>query len=291
MKTETLIDVEPLLGEGSIWDVESERLYFIDSLARPVFRCATAGAKARSRIAPHFIGSMALRRGGGALAALQSGFHALDFETGETNLLVNPEPDHPANRLNDGIVDPPGRFVRGSMDARETEPTGNLWRLDADRSVTGLDAGMICSNQPCWSPDGRTLYFADSFTGEMSACEHDESTGSVENKRRFLVVDGARGGAPGGATVDDEGSLWSAMVFAERIFRDSPDRRADGVIETPVVRITRLAFGGANLDEMFVTSTAEPPLPKHPGDGPMRGSVFRVGGLGVRGRTEPRFAA
>ncbi len=290
MKIEILIDVKPLLGEGPIWDVESERLYFIDSLGRRVFRCTTAGAEVRSWIVPQVIGSMALRRRGGALVALQTGFHTLDFETGETNLLVNPEPDHPTNRLNDGKVDPAGRFVCGSMDTREAEPTGNLWRLDADHSVTLLDTGIICSNGPSWSPDGRTLYFADSFSGAISAYEYDESTGSVENKRRFIVVDGARGGAPDGATVDDEGYLWSAMVFDGRIFRYSPDGRVDRVIEMPVVKITSLAFGGANLDEMFVTSMAEPPLPKYPGDGPMRGSVFRVTGLGVRGRPEPRFA-
>ncbi len=280
MKIEILIDVKPLLGEGPLWDVESERLYFIDRLGRRVFRCTTAGAEVRGWIVPHAIGSM----------ALQSGFQALDFETGETDLLVNPESDHPSNRLNDGKVDPAGRFVCGSMDTREAEPTGNLWRRDADLSVTRLDSGIICSNGPCWSPDGRTLYFADSFSGAITAYDYGESTGSVENKRRFVVADDSRGGAPDGATVDDEGFLWSAMVFDGRIFRYSPDGRVDRVIEMPVVTITSLAFGGANLDELFVTSMAEPPLPKYPGDGPLRGSVFRLTGLGVRGRPEPRFA-
>lgn len=290
MKIDVLIDVKPLLGEGPLWDVESERLYFIDSLGRRVFRCTTAGAEVRSWIVPDAIGSMALRRRGGAVVALRSGFHALDFETGETDLLVDPEPDRPSNRLNDGKVDPAGRFVCGSMDAGETEPTGNLWRLDPDLSVTRLDSGIICSNGPCWSPDGRTLYFADSFSGAISAYDYRESTGAVENKRRFVVADNSRGGAPDGATVDDEGFLWSAMVFDGRIFRYSPDGRVDRVIEMPVVKITSLAFGGANLDELFVTSMAEPPLPKYPSDGPLRGSVFRLTGLGARGRPEPRFA-
>ncbi len=136
----------------------------------------------------------------------------------------------------------------------------------------------------------RTLYFADSFSGAISAYGYDESTGSVENKRRFLVADGARGGAPDGATVDDEGYLWSATVFDGRIFRYSPDGRVGRIIETPVVKIASFAVGGTKLDEMFVASMAEPPLPKYPGDGPLRGGVFRVAGLGVRGRPEPRIA-
>ena len=90
--------------------------------------------------------------------------------------------------------------------------------------------------------------------------------------------------------MDEEGYLWTCLVFDGRILRHAPDGSLDRVIDMPVCKITSLTFGGPNLDRLFVTSMAEPPLPKYPGDGPLRGSLFVIDGLGVRGRPEPRFA-
>lgn len=290
MQLDVLIDVKPLLGEGPLWDVETQRLYFVDALGKRIFRCTEDGNEVRSWIVPSRIGSMALRRGGGATLALADGFHALGFDTGEIIPIVDPEPGITSNALNDGKVDPRGRFLCGSMDMNEEAATGALWRLDRDLSVAKLDGDIICSNGPCWSPDGGTLYFADSFAGIIFAYDYDLDTGAATNRRTFVDVDGSRGGSPDGATVDAEGYVWSATVFDGRLFRYAPDGTVDRVIEMPVCKITSVAFGGPDLDRLFVTSMAEPPLPKYPGDGPLRGSVFVIDGLGIQGREEPRFA-
>lgn len=290
MRIEVVADVKPLLGEGPLWDPEAERLYFIDSLGKRVFRCTADGGEMRAWTVPSEIGSMALRQAGGAIVALRDGFHALDLETGELTHIIDPEPERASNRMNDGKVDRQGRFVCGSMDTGEEAPTGSLWRFDEDHQLTELDSGIICSNGPCWSPDGKTLYFADSFTGTISAYEYDPETGAVSNRRAFVNVDRSRGGAPDGATVDAEGYVWSANVFDGRIFRYGPDGSIDRVIEMPVVKITSLAFGGPGLDRLFVTSMAEPPLPKYPGDGQQRGALFRIDGLGVTGLPESKFS-
>lgn len=290
LNIEVLIDVKPLLGEGPLWDAEEERLYFIDALGRRIFRCTEDGGQVRSWAVPSRIGSMALRRGGGAIVALADGFHELDFGSGDLKKLFDPEPDLPNNALNDGKVDPQGRFLCGSMDMKEEASTGALWRLDPDLNGTKLDEGIICSNGPCWSPDGKTLYFADSFKGTIYAYAYDPIAGTATNRRTFVTVDGARGGGPDGATVDEDGFVWSATVFDGRIFRYAPDGSVDRIIEMPVCKITSVTFGGPDLDRLYVTSMAEPPLPKYPGDGPLRGAVFVVTGLGVRGRPEPKFA-
>lgn len=290
MRISVLADVKPLLGEGPLWDVETERLWFIDSLGARLFRCTAEGAEMRAWTVPSAIGSMCLRARGGAIVALTDGFHALDLDTGETVHLVDPEPDRLHNRMNDGKVDPGGRFLCGSMDTGEVAPTGSLWRLDPDRSVHELATGIICSNGPCFAPDGRTLYFADSFTGTIDAFDYDPATGAATNRRAFAVMPADRGGAPDGATVDADGCVWTALVFDGRILRLAPDGVVDRVIEMPVRKITSLAFGGPDLATLYVTSMAEPPLPKYPGDGPLRGATFRIDGLGVQGRPEPRFA-
>lgn len=290
MEIDVFIDVKPRLGEGPAWDPDSERFFFIDSLGDRIWRCDQNGAEVRSWEVPGHIGSMALRQKGGAILALDSGFHEFDFETGEARLLADPERETEGTRLNDGKVDRAGRFLCGSMDMREESPTGSLWRLDPDLSIARLDSGIICSNGPCWNPAGDTLYFADSFRGTIFAYDYDLSTGNVSAKRPWVRVDDSRGGAPDGATVDADGFVWSATVFDGRVFRYAPDGSVDRVIELPVCKTTSVAFGGSDLDTLYVTSMAVPPLPKYPGDGPLRGSVFAVRGLGVRGLPEPKFA-
>ncbi len=290
VRIDVLVDVKPLLGEGPLWDVECERLWFVDSLGDRVHRCTAGGGELRTWEVPGHIGAMALREKGGPLLALADGFHLLDLDTHETEHLVDPEPGLDANRLNDGKVDRQGRFVCGSMDTAEAAPTGTLWSFDAERRVRALDTGIICSNGTCFSPDGCTLYSADSFRNRIFAYDYDPDTGDASNRRTFVEPEVRPGGAPDGATIDEEGYLWTALVFDGRLMRFAPDGSLDRIVEMPVCKVTSVAFGGADLDVLYVTSMARPPLPKYPGDGPLRGGTFAVRGLGARGLPEPRYA-
>jgi sugar lactone lactonase YvrE len=290
MRIEVLVDVKTTLGEGPLWDVNEQRLYWIDSFDGRVFRCAPDGSEVRSWDVPMKIGSMALRKGGGAVVSLARGFHFLDFETGDCELIIDPEPGKDANRLNDGKVDKRGRFIAGSMDTMEEGPNGALYRLDPDLSLHKIDDGIIVSNGPCWSPDGSIFYFADSWSGEIWAYDYDLETGNVSNRRTFTKIDTSTGGAADGATVDAEGYLWSAQVYDGKMIRYAPDGSVDRVIDMPVRKVTSAMFGGPNMDVLYVTSMAKPPLPRFPGDGVLRGSLFAIYDLGIQGVPEPRFA-
>ncbi|AUT47406.1 SMP-30/gluconolactonase/LRE family protein [Achromobacter sp. AONIH1] len=289
MRIEILADVKTTLGEGPLWDVDEQRLYWIDSFDGRVFRCTADGRELRAWDVPQKIGSMALRKQGGAVVSLARGFHFLDFRSGEVELIVDPEPDKPANRLNDGKVDRQGRFYAGSMDTQEAGPNGALYRLDPDLSLHRLDTGIVVSNGPCWSPDGRTFYFADTWSGEIWAYDCDPASGAISNRRTFTRVDMSGGGAADGSTVDAEGYLWNAQVYDGKLVRYAPDGSVDRVIEMPVKKVTSVMFGGPELDVLYVTSMAKPPLPRFPQDGVARGSLFALHGLGVRGLPEPRF--
>lgn len=290
MRIEVLVDVKTTLGEGPVWDVEEQRLYWIDSFGCKVYRCTADGREVRAWNVPDKIGSMALRKQGGAVLSLANGFHFLDFITGATQLIVDPEHDKPNTRLNDGKVDKRGRFVAGSMDVTEDGPNGALYRLDPDLSLHKLDDGIIVSNGPCWSPDGKIFYFSDTWSGEIWAYDYDLETGNVSNRRTFAKLDTSTGGAADGSTVDAEGYLWNAQVYDGKVIRYAPDGTVDRVIEMPVKKVTSVNFGGPNMDVLFVTSMAKPPLPRFPEDGILRGSVFAIHGLGTRGIPEPRFA-
>ena len=289
---DVVADLKTTLGEGPLWDVEQQLLYWIDSAEGRIFRSTAQGSHIRAWEVGQKIGSMALHRdGANALVALQNGLWNLDLQTGDLTALVNPEPGLPNNRLNDGKVDRASRFVFGSMDTLEDSPSGRLYSYSPDGSLAVLDEGITVSNGPCWSPDGRTLYFSDTWTGEIWAYDYDLATGEVANRRTFAHVDTSFGGAADGATVDADGYLWQALVYGGKIIRYAPDGTVDRTIDFPVLKPTSVMFGGPNLDTLFVTSMAKPPLPRFPDDGQLRGSLFAIHGLGVRGVPERRFGA
>lgn len=289
---EVLLDVKTTLGEGPVWDAESQRLHWIDSADGRIFRSTHDGRELRSWHLDEPIGSIAVSRDGSYfLAALKSGLHRIDAASGEQELLVDPEPDLPNNRLNDGKVDRQGRFIFGSMDTLEEQASGRLYSYTPEGQLNTLDEGIVVSNGPCFSPDGRTLYFSDTWTGLIWSYDYDPATGAATNRRTFATVDTSTGGAADGATVDADGYLWQALVYGGKIIRYAPDGSVDRIVETPVLKVTSLAFGGPEMNTLFVTSMAKPPLPRFPEDGQQRGSLFAVSGLGVRGLPEPRFGA
>jgi sugar lactone lactonase YvrE len=173
----------------------------------------------------------------------------------------------------------------------ESGPNGALYRLDPDLSVHVLDRNIIVSNGPCFSPDDRIFYFADSWSGEIWAYDYDIATGGVSNRRTFAKVNTPGGGAADGSTVDAEGCLWNAQVYDGKVVRYTPDGRVERIIDMPVKKVTSCMFGGPKLDVLFITSMAKPPLPRFPGDGVLRGSLFAIYDLGIKGVPEPRFGA
>jgi sugar lactone lactonase YvrE len=290
------------LGEGPVWDVEDGCLYWLDGTGRRVgnpsiWRLDPRTGRTRHWSLDHDVGALAIRRGGGAVLALADGFYFFDFAGERLDLISRVDADQPRSRLNDGKCDRRGRFFAGGMDDREELKICSLWRLDADLSVTRVDDGIICTNGPCWSPDNRTFYLADTFQGEYWAYDYDIATGSLTNKRLFHSFKNDPGVADG-STIDDEGCVWNAQLISGDLVRYAPDGTVDRRIGMPVRNITSVMFGGDRLDELYVTSMARV---KHPAAHDLfaremkpqhlAGSLFKVTGLGVRGLPEPRFAS
>lgn len=300
-KIECVLACENHLGEGPVWDVEEGRLYWVDGTGRRVgkpdiWRYDPRSGKVDNWSLGRDIGAMALRRSGGAVLALDDGFYFFDFDSGALERIEKVEADQPRTRLNDGKCDRRGRFFAGGMDDKEEFAMCSLYRLDPDLTVTKVDSGIICSNGPCWSPDDRTFYFADTFQEEFWAYDYDIETGTPSNRRVFASTRDDPGVADG-STVDAEGHMWNAQVIGGDLVRYAPDGTVERRIGMPVRNITSLTFGGDKLDEIYVTSMARV---KHPAVHDMfiaeakpqfgAGSLFKVTGLGIRGLPEPRFA-
>lgn len=182
------------------------------------------------------------------------------------------------------------------MDDLEELRNCGLWRLDPDLSVHKVDDGLMCTNGPCWSPDDKTFYVADTFIEEFWAYDYDIETGNATNRRVFATTKDDEGVADG-STIDAEGYLWNAQLISGDLVRYAPDGSVDRRIGMPVKNITSVMFGGDNLDVLYVTSMARV---KHPAVHDMfavqakpqflAGAVFAVTGLGIKGLPEPRFA-
>ena len=277
------------LGEGPLWDPADGVLYFVDSLAPAVFRHDPAsGAIARRDLPGATVGSLALRAAGGMVLAMDDGFHAYDFETGALETIAEPEAGVANTRFNDGKVDRQGRFIAGSLERNFAARSGTLYRLDADLSVARIEDRVVCTNGPCWSPDGATFYFTDGGRDEIYAYDYDAEAGTVANRRVFAAAT-PLGGNPDGATVDAEGFVWSALFGAAKVARFAPDGRLDRTVELPARLITSVMFGGAGLDVLYVTSARGDGVVRSD-DGSDAGALFRIDGLGVVGLAEPRFA-
>ncbi|MCZ6665627.1 MAG: SMP-30/gluconolactonase/LRE family protein [Gammaproteobacteria bacterium] len=288
------------LGEGPVWDVEEGALYWVDGTGRRVgnpsiWRLDPRTGATRHWSLDHDVGAMALRKNGHAVLALDDGFYFFDFDSGALELIEKIDPDQTRSRLNDGKVDRRGRFLAGGMDDLEESQICGLWRLDPDLTVTQLDDGIICSNGPCWSPDDRSFYFADTFQQVMWAYDYDIEAGTLSNKREFASTRDEAGFFDG-STVDAEGCVWNALVIGGDLIRYAPDGSEERRIGMPVKNITSVNFGGDKLDEIYVTSMARvrhPATHEHftkeirPQFG--AGSLFRIKGLGIQGLPEPRF--
>jgi L-arabinonolactonase len=301
IKIECLLECGNHLGEGPVWDVEEGRLYWVDGTGRRVgnpsiWRLDPRSGRSENWSLDRDVGALALRRGGGLVLALDDGFYFYDTAHRRLELIQLVDAGQPRTRLNDGKCDRRGRFFAGGMDDKEELKICGLWRLDLDLAVTKVDGGIICSNGPCWSPDDRTFYFADTFQGEMWAYDYDIATGMPSNRRLFASF--ARdAGVADGSTVDEEGCVWNAQLISGDLVRYAPDGSVERRIGMPVRNITSVMFGGDGLDELYVTSMARV---KHPAAHErfarevkpqfLAGSLFRVTGLGVRGLPEPRFA-
>lgn len=281
------------LGEGPVWAPDEGRLYWVDITAGRVRRTDPARGDDAGWDVGQPAACLAVRAGGGLVVALRDGFFFLDTETGGLAAIGDPERHIPGNRFNDGCTDPRGRFWAGTMDmapSAERRPTGALYRLDADLSVRRFMDGFWVINGLAFSPDGRTMYVSDcgDTVQTIWAFDYDLDDGVPTNRRVFAATFDLAGRPDGGA-VDDDGCYWMAGVGGGQLVRFSPAGAVDRVIDLPVPRPTKPAFGGAGRDVLFVTTMREGLSAEERARYPDSGCLFAVE-AGVKGPAQPRFA-
>ena len=252
---ELVLDVRAELGEGPVWDAASGTLYRVDLFAGVVHRYQPASGLTGSVEVGEIIGCVVPRQSGGLLAATASGIYHLDPATGAKTRVSAIEADRPETHFNDGKVDPAGRFWFGSIAVdRTSDVLGDLYSLEPDLTVTHRLAGVDNTNGMDWSPDGRTMYYIDSLTRQVTAYDYDAASGAISNPRPLVTLSEGTG-VPDGMTVSVDGTLWVAHWGGARVTRWHPATGALlQTIAVPANLTTSCAFAGPALDELYITT-------------------------------------
>ncbi len=242
------------VGENPLYDEARDRLFWIDVRGTPAIHAITLSTGAEMTWPMREdIGSIALAGDDRLLVALRSGFAFFDCSSGAMTPIVDPEPDLPHNRLNDGKCDAAGRYWCGSMNPESGTADGNLYVLERDLRCRKVLDDLLTPNGMAWSDDGATMYLADTRRGHIYAFTFDAAAGTLGERRIFADL-GAMPGGPDGATLDADGFLWSAQFDGGCLVRYAPDGVMDRVVRLPVSKPTACGFGGPSYRLLYVTT-------------------------------------
>lgn len=288
---ECAVQAGDILGETPRWCERTQTLWWVD-VRRPALQSyhPSSGKHAAIRLHPDLVtGSISLCEDGRLLLATPSGVYAYDPRAAlAPELLDDPLQGQAGVRLNDGRCDRRGRFWVGSMHDTQRVPVGRLFRLEAGQGSRSMLDDIVVPNSICWSPDDKTMYFADTHQRLIWAFDYDIDEGSIRNRRVFQDW-GHQPGLPDGSITDADGCVWTCMIVTGQLIRSTPQGAVDRVVQLPVTNPTCAQFGGSGLDTLFITTHSLRLSPEEQAREPLAGALlaFRPG---VQGLPEARYA-
>ena len=278
------------LGEGAIWNADTETLYWIDIEGKTFHMFDPATNQNRSFPTASHIGTVVPKNKDEVLVALVDGIYTLNLKTGQTVVLTDMRDLLVNSRLNDGKCDPEGRLWVGSMNWQQETGKAKLFTIQNDGTVhTKIDSVTI-SNGIVWTKDKKTMYYIDTPTSQIKAYDYDNYTGNISNER--VAVDIPEDlGFPDGMTIDAEDMVWVGMWNGNAVIRFNPKTGTLlEKIEVPAHNVTSCAFGGANLETLYITTARLDMTDEELERFPLAGSLFKVN-PGVNGVKSNAFKA
>jgi sugar lactone lactonase YvrE len=281
------LDVSGLHLEGIVWDGRASRLRFVDIPRGRVFEADLDTREVRWFQLPAPVTAVHPTVDPATVLILDGDGIALARDGELIERLAAPLAADPAIRMNDGNLDPAGRYFAGSMAYNGEPGAADLYRLDRDGSLSTVLTDLTISNGLDWSPDTTRCYFVDSPLRRVDVFDYDLSTGALSNRRPFADTRDIAG-IPDGLTVDAEGGVWVAFFGGSRVCRYTPDGVLDRVVQVPVSQVTSCCFAGPDLDQLFISTSTEGLSDDDRRNQPAAGAIFRAE-PGCRGRSATEF--
>lgn len=270
------------LGEGAFWYDKNQTLYWVDIEGQQLHLFHPETKTNRSFPTPSRIGTVVPQTDSTAVIALEDGVYIINTNNGVLSLLTHLEKDMHVNRFNDGKCDPNGNFWVGSMHLDQSEPMGSLYKVTPKGVTTKMLDSVTISNGIVWTQNATTMYYIDTPTGNIQAFDFDKKTSTVSNERTAVKV-AVSDGYPDGMAIDSEDMLWVGLWNGNAVARYNPlTGELLEKISVPAHNVTACAFGGANLDELFITTSSLDMTKQERAQYPLAGSVF-VTKPGVKG--------
>lgn len=278
-----------ILGESPVWDVEYQRLFWVDGIQAIVHCYTPATGDIRDLQMPSKVGAVGLGEDNQLVVGLADGVYAVDVDSGAVAPIFQLDPPNPHVRFNDGRVDRQGRFVTGTMGTLEDTPLGELYRVTGREGGAELLAnGIRITNSLCFGANGDEMYFADSLDRMIRKYSYGTDVRTLDSP--MLCIDTAPfDSSPDGAAIDSEGYLWVALVQCGKVARFAPDGRLDTTIDTPTDMPSSVGFGGKDMTTLFITSIRSTESGRAISRHPDAGHLFAIEDIGVTGVPEPRF--
>ncbi|MDR2964091.1 MAG: SMP-30/gluconolactonase/LRE family protein [Bacteroidales bacterium] len=251
---ELVIDAQAAVGEGALWDAPTQRLFWIDIAGKMLHVYAPQLQKMDSYPMPEEIATVVVIDSSHVLLALARGIYEFNLETQELIERLRPEIDVERVRFNDGKCSPQGELWVGTMDKETTKPIAALYRISGDFAIEEKRTNVTVSNGLCWSPDGLTFYYIDSPTYSIMAFVYNAEKRSISRGERIIDTP-KEWGTPDGCTIDERGMIWVAHWGGAKVSCWNPyTRKLMQSIDVPSPNVTSVAFGGENLDELYITT-------------------------------------
>jgi len=269
LKAELLLDSRSTLGEGAIWNNKTQKLYWVDIEAQLLHWYDPLTSINQTAHFEQKISTLVPCTDGRLLLGLKDGVYSYEKSTRLLHCVVsNPENHTSGNRFNDGKCDPSGRLWLGTMG---TPGSASLYRIDADFTIHTMETGVTTSNGIAWSGDKKTMYYIDTSAQKVVAYNYNDKTGQISAPYDAITIPEDIG-KPDGCTLDAEGMLWIALWGGYAAGRWDPRTGALRCkVEVPAKNVTSCAFGGENLDTLYITtartSTSEEELLQCPYSG------------------------
>ncbi|WP_233493326.1 SMP-30/gluconolactonase/LRE family protein [Ruegeria atlantica] len=287
LRAELVVDCKNQHGEGIFWNPADGLVWWTDIEGSALFSFDPVTSKSTSHKMPERVCCFAPRISGGLIVAYADRVVLLDQAMKEESLVTRFESNNAETRLNDGRTDRQGRLIVGGMNEVSGNADSSVICVDTDLNVRTIIEGVSCANSTCFTADGTTMFFADTPDREIVAFDYDTDSGSVSNRRMHVSFEDEPG-LPDGSCVDAEGGVWNAEWEGHRVVRVAPNGTINRVIEVPVWKPTCCAFGGPDLDTLFITTSRlmsdEAALSKEPESG----GLFAVK-PGIRGVIDTPF--